>query len=386
MKKTLRKRTEEWEETHLMPYASLSQDTKGRKHKEKEDETRTSFQRDRDRIIHASAFRRLEYKTQVFVYHEGDYFRNRLTHTIEVSQIARTIARALGINEDLTEAVALAHDLGHSPFGHSGEKTLNDLLHDVGGFNHNIHSLKIVDELEKKYPKFNGLNLTFEVREGIAKHTTDYDHVGPSEFSDHKFPSIEGQVVDIADEIAYNSHDIDDGLASKMLKVNDIMSVTLWEDIYSEIKNKYPNEDSKVHRLVSVSKLIGKQVRDVIEETLRNIEKYNIKNVDDVRKAGTKVTLFSAEMHKMNEELKNFLMEKLYFHYRVVRMSVKAKRILEDLFNTYLNIPQQLPPNVYNDYMKSNQDKRVISDYLAGMTDKFAIDEHNKLFDPYEKV
>ncbi len=386
MEKTIRKRTEEWEEAHLMPYASLSKDTKGRRYKEEEDETRTSFQRDRDRIIHASAFRRLEYKTQVFVYHEGDYFRNRLTHTIEVSQIARTIARALGINEDLTEAVALAHDLGHSPFGHSGEKTLNDLLQDVGGFNHNIHSLKIVDELENKYPGFNGLNLTFEVREGIAKHTTDYDHVSPSEFSGHKFPSIEGQVVDIADEIAYNSHDIDDGLASKMLDLNDIMAVTLWEEIYSEIKTKYPNEDSKVHRLVSVSKLIGKQVRDVIEETHRNIEKFNIKNVDDVRKAGTKVTLFSAEMHKMNEELKKILMEKLYLHYRVVRMSVKAKRILEDLFNTYLNIPRQLPPNVYNDYMKSNQDKRVISDYLAGMTDKFAIDEHNKLFDPYEKV
>ncbi len=386
MEKTIRKRTEEWEKAHLVPYASLSKNTKGRRHKEEEDETRTSFQRDRDRIIHASAFRRLEYKTQVFVYHEGDYFRNRLTHTIEVSQIARTIARALGVNEDLTEAVALAHDLGHSPFGHSGEKTLNEFLHDVGGFNHNIHSLKIVDELEKKYPKFNGLNLTFEVREGIAKHTTDYDHVGPSEFSDHEFPSIEGQIVDIADEIAYNSHDIDDGLASKMLNVNDLMTVQLWEEIYSEIKSKYPNEDSKVHRLVSVSKLIGKQVRDVIKETHRNIEKFNIKTVDDARDAQNKVTLFGAEMQKMNEELKKFLMEKLYLHYRVVRMSVKAKRILEDLFNTYLNIPQQLPPTVYDSFIKSGQDKRIISDYLAGMTDKFAIDEHNKLFDPYERV
>ncbi len=386
METTVRERTEEWEKTHLVPYASLSKDSRGRKHKEIEDDTRTFYQRDRDRIIHASAFRRLEYKTQVFVYHEGDYFRTRLTHTIEVSQIARTIARALGINEDLTEAVALAHDMGHPPFGHSGEKTLNDLLKDDGGFNHNIHSLKIVDELERKYPGFNGLNLTYEVREGIAKHSTDYDAVGPSEFSQHQFPTLEGQVVDIADEIAYNSHDIDDGIASGMLSLDDIMDVRLWGETYTEVKDKHPNESSKVHRLVTVSKVIGKQVKDVVEETSKNIDRFNIKTVDDIREAPQKIALFGEEMNGLNEELKTFLMEKLYRHYRVVRMSGKAERILKDLFRTYLNIPLQLPPDVYKEFMRTEQDKRVISDYIAGMTDKFAIDEHNKLFDPYERV
>lgn len=386
MEKTVRERTEEWEEKNLAPYASLSKNSRGRRYAEPEDDTRTFYQRDRDRIIHASAFRRLEYKTQVFVYHEGDYFRTRLTHTIEVSQIARTIARALGVNEDLTEAVALAHDMGHPPFGHSGEKTLNDLLKEDGGFNHNIHSLKIVDELEKKYPEFSGLNLSYEVREGIAKHSTDYDDVGVSEFSDHKFPSLEGQVVDKADEIAYNSHDIDDGLASGMLSLSDIMEVRLWGETYSEIQEKHPNEGSKVHRLVTVSKIIGKQVRDVVEETAKNIDRLKIETVDDIRSAPQKIALFSPEMNELNEELKTFLMEKLYKHYRVVRMSGKAERILRDLFKTYLNIPLQLPPDVYKEFMRTDQDKRVISDYIAGMTDKFAIDEHNKLFDPYERV
>ncbi len=219
-----RQQTEAWELKYLKPYASFSAKSHGRKHKEPEDEIRTAFQRDRDRIIHSSAFRRLEYKTQVFVYHEGDYFRTRLTHTIEVAQIARTIARSLGVNEDLTEAVALAHDMGHPPFGHSGEKTLDELLKDDGGFNHNLQSLKIVEELEKKYPNFPGLNLTYEVREGLAKHSTEYDVPGVGEFAEHPGASLEAQVVDIADEIAYNSHDIDDGLASGMIDEADIAS------------------------------------------------------------------------------------------------------------------------------------------------------------------
>ncbi len=381
-----REKTEQWELSHLEPYASFSKYSKGRRYPEGEDENRAAFQRDRDRVIHTSAFRRLEYKTQVFVYHEGDYFRTRLTHTIEVAQIARTIARSLGVNEDLTEAVALAHDMGHPPFGHSGEGTLNELLRDDGGFNHNIHSLKIVDELEKKYPDFDGLNLTYEVREGIAKHATDYDFEGPSEFSRYHFASLEGQIVDIADEIAYNSHDIDDGLASGMLNLSDIMSVRLWGDIYKAIKERYPDQPENVHRLVSVSRLIGKQVIDVVTRVEKNIEKLKIKSVDDIRNAPEKIAVFSPEMASMNEELKSFLYKHLYRHHRVVRMSGKAERILKDLFRIYLEIPEQLPPHVYQDFLKSNKNKRVISDYIAQMTDKFAIDEHNKLFNPYERV
>ncbi len=353
--------------------------------REPEDGIRTAFQRDRDRIIHSSAFRRLEYKTQVFVYHEGDYFRTRLTHTIEVAQIARTIARSLAVNEDLAEAVALAHDMGHPPFGHSGEKTLNELLVSDGGFNHNLQSLKIVEELEKKYPGFSGLNLTYEVREGLAKHSTDYDVSGATEFSGHPFGSLEAQVVDVADEIAYNSHDIDDGLASGMLEADEIMTVPLWHDTFAEVHKKHPKESDTVLRLVSVSRLIGRQVTDVVAEAVRNIERLGVRSVDDVRNAPQRIAVFSERMGMLNEELKAFLMRRLYRHYRVVRMSGKAERILKDLFRTYTEIPEQLPPAVYEEFKKTGS-IRVISDYIAQMTDKFAIDEHGKLFSPYEKV
>jgi dGTPase len=377
--------TERWELDHLASYASFSAKSRGRKHKELEDEIRTAFQRDRDRIIHSSAFRRLEYKTQVFVYHEGDYFRTRLTHTIEVSQIARTIARSLAVNEDLTEAVALAHDMGHPPFGHSGEKTLNEFLASDGGFNHNLQSLKIVEELEKKYPGFPGLNLTCEVREGLAKHATDYDVAGATEFSGYPYGSLEAQVVDIADEIAYNSHDIDDGLASGMLSADEIMEVTLWRDTFNRVLSEHPDESDTVLRLVSVSRLIGRQVTDAVAEAGRNIERHAVKTADDVRNAPERIAVFSKEMNRLNEELKAFLMRRLYRHFRVVRMSGKAERILTDLFRTYVDIPEQLPPAVFEEFSKTGS-IRVISDYIAQMTDKFAIDEHGKLFSPYEKV
>jgi len=380
-----RKDTERWELDHLAPYASFSAKSRGRKYTEPEAEVRTAFQRDRDRIIHSSAFRRLEYKTQVFVYHEGDYFRTRLTHTIEVSQVSRTIARALGINEDLTEAVALAHDMGHPPFGHSGEKTLNELLKKDGGFNHNLQSLKIVEDLEKKYPGFPGLNLTCEVREGLAKHATDYDVAGATEFSGYPYGSLEAQVVDIADEIAYNSHDIDDGLASGMLSMDEIMEVALWRDTFDRVRRENPNETDSVLRLVSVSRLIGRQVTDTVAEAARNIERYGVKTADDVRNAPGRIAVFGPEMARLNEELKDFLMRRLYRHFRVVRMSGKAERILRDLFKTYVEIPEQLPPAVYEEY-KQTGSIRAISDYIAQMTDKFAIDEHGKLFSPYEKV
>jgi dGTPase len=380
-----RQDTEQWELDHLAPYASFSAKSRGRKHKEQEDEIRTAFQRDRDRIIHSSAFRRLEYKTQVFVYHEGDYFRTRLTHTIEVSQIARTIARSLAVNEDLTEAVALAHDMGHPPFGHSGEKTLNELLAGDGGFNHNLQSLKIVEELEKKYPGFPGLNLTYEVREGLAKHATDYDLAGATEFSGHPYGSLEAQVVDIADEIAYNSHDIDDGLASGMLDLDEIMEVPLWHDTFDRVRHEHPDESETVLRLVSVSRLIGRQVTDSVAEAERNITRHAVKTADDVRNAPGRIAVFSEKMALLNEELKAFLMRRLYRHFRVVRMSGKAERILNDLFRTYIDIPEQLPPAVYEEFERTKS-IRVISDYIAQMTDKFAIDEHGKLFSPYEKV
>jgi dGTPase len=383
----IREKTEAWELEHLEPYACFSRKTKGRRYPEGEDETRTAFQHDRDRVIHTSAFRRLEYKTQVFVYHEGDYFRTRLTHTIEVAQIARTLARSLGVNEDLTEAVALSHDLGHPPFGHSGETTLNELMKDDGGFNHNVHSLRIVDELEKKYPEFDGLNLTYEVREGIAKHATDYDNVGPSEFLSHPNASLEGQIVDIADEIAYNSHDIDDGIASGMLSLADMVaSVRLWRETYTAVREAYPDQSENVVRLVSVSRIIGRQVADVVDRVREKIQGLHIKTVEDIRHAPERIGVFSAGMAEMNEELKDFLMKNLYRQHRVVRMSGKAERILKDLFRTYLDIPEQLPPDVYQVFFKSNRKKRVISDYIAQMTDKFAIDEHNKLFNPYERV
>ena len=381
----IREMTEAWELEHLAPYASFAAHTLGRRHPEEEDDIRTPFQRDRDRIIHTGAFRRLEYKTQVFVYHEGDYFRTRLTHTIEVAQIARSIARALGVNEDLTEAVALAHDMGQPPFGHSGEKILNELLAQDGGFNHNIHSLRIVDELETKYPNFPGLNLTYEVREGIAKHTTDYDNTGVSEFSEQPFASLEGQIVDIADEIAYNSHDIDDGITSGMLSIDGLMNVPLWEEIHSLITKSHPHAPEKVHRLMTVSRLIGRQVRDVIQETRQRISEDKIETVDAVRHGSRRLAVFSPDMHLMNQELKNHLMRNLYRQHRVVRMSGKAERIITDIFNTYLDIPEQLPPHVYEEFVRTNS-KRVISDYIAGMTDKFAIDEHLKLFNPYERV
>jgi dGTPase len=380
-----RKDTERWELDRLAPYASFSARSRGRKYSEPEDEVRTAFQRDRDRIIHSSAFRRLEYKTQVFVYHEGDYFRTRLTHTIEVAQIARTVARSLGVNEDLTEAVALAHDMGHPPFGHSGEKTLNELLAADGGFNHNLQSLKIVEELEKKYPGFPGLNLTCEVREGLAKHATDYDVAGATDFSGYPHGSLEAQVVDIADEIAYNSHDIDDGLASGMLAADEIMEVELWRDTFDRVRREHPDESDTVLRLVSVSRLIGRQVTDTVAQAERNIKRHAVKTVNDVRNAPGRIAVFGEEMSRLNEDLKAFLMRRLYRHYRVVRMSGKAERILTDLFRTYVDIPEQLPPAVFEEFSRS-RNIRVISDYIAQMTDKFALDEHGKLFSPYEKV
>jgi dGTPase len=376
----------ESEADRLATYAARSAATRGRRHPEPEHPFRTPFQRDRDRIIHSSAFRRLEYKTQVFVFHEGDHYRTRLTHTIEVAQISRTIARALGLNEDLSEAIALAHDLGHPPFGHSGERALHGLMAGHGGFEHNAHSLRIVEELERKYPGFNGLNLTWEVREGIAKHNSEHDRPGMAgEYEPESSPCLEAQIVDLADEIAYNNHDIDDGLSSEMIDAGALMDVCLWRDNLGRVKAEAPGADFKVLKSQTIIRIINAQVTDLVETVSKVVEAEGIGSVEDVRRRGRPLAGFSPAMDGMNRELKAFLMRNLYSHHRVARMADKAERIIEGLFRAYIRAPKLLPPHVYS-MIGGKAPHRVACDYIAGMTDRFALDEYKKLFDPYEKV
>lgn len=376
----------ELEAKRLAPYAMASKNSKGRRYKEDEHPFRTAFQRDRDRIIHCSAFRRLEYKTQVFVYHEGDHYRTRLTHTIEVSQIARTIARALRLNEELAEAIALAHDLGHPPFGHTGEKTLAKLMKGHGGFEHNLNSLRIVEHLERRYAGFKGLNLTWEVREGIVKHCSEHDRPDVlNEYEPEKAGCLEAQIVDAADEIAYNNHDIDDGLSSEMIDVEQLKHVQLWQENYENIKKAFPKEEFKIHKSQTIIQIINQQVTDLIAQILKEIKKRNIASVENIRDIGRPIARFSPGMNKKNTELKKFLKKKLYNHHRVIRMADKADRILKALFKVYSGQPQLLPPHVYADLEEKGK-KRLICDYIAGMTDRFALNEYKKLFDPYERV
>ncbi len=376
----------EIEAQRLAPYAAKSSSTKGRRHKEPEHPFRTPFQRDRDRVIHCNAFRRLEYKTQVFVYHEGDHYRTRLTHTIEVAQISRTIARALALNEDLSEAIALSHDLGHPPFGHSGETVLNELMAEHGGFEHNAHSLRIVEELEKRYPGFPGLNLTFEVREGIIKHNSEHDRPKLNdEYENDKSPCLEAQIADIADEIAYNNHDIDDGLSSEMIEPSTLKNVELWQENFEKIKAQFPDSDFKVLKYQTIIRIINSQVTDLVETILKTVEAEGISSIEDVRARKRNIARFSPEMEKKNRQLKKFLKENLYRHHRVIRMADKAERIIKELFKAYLRAPKLLPPHVHSLIEKSSK-HRVVCDYIAGMTDRFALDEFKKLFDPYEKV
>ncbi len=378
----------ELEETILAPYASKSARTRGRRHKETEHPFRTAFQRDRDRVIHSNAFRRLEYKTQVFVYHEGDHYRTRLTHTIEVAQISRTIARALGLNEDLSEAIALAHDLGHPPFGHSGEATLNELMNKHGGFEHNSHSLRIVEELETRYADFNGLNLTWEVREGIVKHKSEHDSPADNgEYEPGLAPGLEAQIADMADEIAYNNHDIDDGLSSGMIDPEALFDVDIWKENFDAIKSIHPDADFTLMRHQTIVRIINAQVTDLVDGVQKTIGEEGIKTVEDVRKRKKPVARFSHQMEAKNKRLKRFLMENLYRHHRVIRMADKADRILKELFKAYLRAPKLLPPHVSTLIDKGRAgDYRVVCDYIAGMTDRFALDEYKKLFDPYERV
>ncbi len=380
------KQINKFEDILLAPYAMKSANSRGRFYKEEEHPYRTAYQRDRDRIVHCAAFRRLEYKTQVFVNHEGDYYRTRLTHTIEVAQIARTISAALRLNQDLTEAIALAHDLGHTPFGHSGEDALNELMSKVGGFNHNLQGLRVVDYLEERYPDFPGLNLTWEVREGIVKHSSTFDKalkikgLAPGET-----PTLETQVVDIADEIAYNNHDLDDGLTSGLIQEKDLEKLVIWDDLNRNISKGHERIEEGKRKYLIIRSLINMQVTDLIKETENNINKLKLRSYGDVRKSHKKIVSFSKIMLNLRNPLREFLMDNLYRHYRVVRMSIKAKRFIEELFKVYVNSPQQLPIEAQRK-IPADGVKRVVCDYIAGMTDRYALDEYKKLFDPYEKV
>ncbi|OIO36373.1 MAG: deoxyguanosinetriphosphate triphosphohydrolase [Candidatus Omnitrophica bacterium CG1_02_44_16] len=378
----------EKEDMLLAPYAAKSRNSKGRLHRnEKEHEYRSPYQRDRDRIIHSVAFRRLEYKTQVFVNHEGDDYRTRLTHSIEVAQIARTLAKALSLCEELTEAVALAHDLGHTPFGHAGEDILNDLMQGHGGFEHNIHTLKIVDLLEERYPDFPGLNLTWETREGIVKHTTQYDKAKiPPELEPNLMPTLEAQIVDIADEIAYDNHDLDDGLASGLIREEMLDSIPLWQKTKNEIERAHPGIGNPVKRYQIIRKLISLLVDDAYHETLKRLNTNNIKTLEDVRNFKTSLIDFSESLKDERAPLRKFLQKELYQHFRVNRMSDKAKRFIEDLFRIYIKNTSILPEEYQNKITDEETKYVVICDYIAGMTDRFALNEHEKLFDPYKKV
>lgn len=364
----------------LAPYGIRSQDSKGRQYPEEEAPHRTAFQRDRDRILHTTAFRRLEYKTQVFINSEGDYYRTRLTHTLEVAQIGRSLARALGANEDLVEAICLAHDLGHSPFGHSGEKTLNWLMKDHGGFDHNKQSLRIVTRLENRYDTFPGLNLTWETREGIVKHETEYDVSDAQNYDPELRGHLEAQIANAADELAYSTHDLDDGLRSGMIDASMLEGLTLWEILVESVgwdRGKL-NELSR-HRLIR--RMIGLEVQDLLESTHQKILDSGVRSVHELQELPYNVISHNEDMHHHNRMMKDFLYNNLYQHHRVMRMQTKAEHIIRDLFDAYHSEPLMLPSHIQA-WIEERGLERAICDYIAGMTDRFAIEEHGKLFNP----
>jgi len=383
----------------LAPYASKPEKTRGRLHPEPEHSMRSAFQRDRDRIIHSTAFRRLTHKTQVFVYHEGDHYRTRLTHSLEVAQIARTVSRALGLEEDLAETLALAHDLGHTPFGHAGEEALDAEMTRFGGFSHNDQTLRILTRLERRYAEFDGLNLTWESLEGTVKHNgplrgagidrpvsptiAEYDRCHPLALD--LFPSAEAQVAALADDIAYNNHDIDDGLRAGLFLVSDLTEVPLVGPVFGLVAAQYPGieEPRLIHE--AIRRLIDLMVGDLIVETRSRIAASRVDSAEAVRGLGSPVVAFSAEMRRNDRAFKDFLLERMYRHYRVNRMSSKARRVVHDLFALYLAEPQCLPSE-WRELAAGpdgQQTARVAADYLAGMTDRFALDEHHRLFDTY---
>jgi dGTPase len=374
-----RARLEEAERRTLAPYAAFADRTRGRVHPEAESDFRTAFQKDRDRVIHTSAFRRLEYKTQVFVNYEGDYYRTRLTHTLEVVQVARAIARALGLNEDLSETVALAHDLGHPPFGHAGEDTLDRLASGIGGFDHNRQSLRIVTELERRYGGFTGLNLTWETLEGIMKHETEYDVADPAFDSDAR-PSLEAQVVNVADELAYNAHDLDDGLRSGHLHPMEVAEVGIIGRLMTSLSIDPARFDNRA-RYALVRELLGVMIEDTIRHTHAAIEGAGVASVDDVRALPGTLVTSGPDLAPELSELKRFLYAHLYRHHRQIRMKRKADHILERIYTAYVGQPEMLPPDVEREAERLGAERAVL-DYLAGMTDRYATDEYRRLFDP----
>ncbi len=374
---------EEQEDHFLAPYGIRSRESKGRAYPDTPTVYRTAFQRDRDRILHTTAFRRLEYKTQVFLNTEGDYYRTRLTHTLEVAQIGRTIARALGANEDLEEAICLAHDLGHSPFGHSGERMLNRLMKNHGGFDHNQQSLRIVTKLENRYPDFPGLNLTWETREGIVKHETEYDVSDAAEYNPELRGHLEAQIANAADELAYSAHDLDDGLRSGLLSVSMLSGLTLWE-ILIESVGWEGIELSELDRNRIIRRLIGLEVEDIIAATDQTIRQSGVQSVEALQQLPHNVIGFSETMRRNNRELKDFLYRNLYKNHRVIRMQVKAEQIIEDLFNAYKAEPLMLPGHIQPSIEKQGLE-RAICDYIAGMTDRFAVEEHQKIYNPVRR-
>lgn len=381
-----REHLEHNESLTLAPFATKSAQSRGREYPEPEAPYRTVFQRDRERVLHTTAFRRLQGKTQVFVVTEGDYYRTRITHTMEVAQIGRTIARALGANEDLVEGICLAHDLGHPPFGHSGERVLDRLMQGHGGFDHNQRSFQIITRLEQRYPDFPGLNLSYEFREGIVKHETEYDLVhAPAEFEPGLRGSIEAQIASIADELAYNCHDLDDGLRAGLINLDDARALNWWRRAHSAASLDGAEDFTDVARHRVVRKLIGLMVTDLIHETSGRIERVNPQSVDDVRRQSGVLVAFPESTRALNKELKQFLYDSLYFHPRVIRMMKKAEKVLEDLFNTYIEEPRMLPAGA-RAWLKDLPLERVVCNYVAGMTDRFALDEHARLFDPHERV
>lgn len=380
-----REALEEKEQQLLAPYGLKSANSRGRLYPERESATRTAFERDRDRILHTTAFRRLEYKTQVFVFYEGDHYRTRLTHTLEVAQIGRSLARNLGGNQELTEAICLAHDLGHPPFGHAGEHALNVLMEEYGGFNHNTQSYRIVSKLENRYPHFSGLNLTYETREGMIKHETDYDQSDASDYEPHKRASLEAQIANLADEIAYNAHDLDDGLRAGLFQPEDLDELVVWGELKAAVGWQNGRSFTHLIRHEIIREIIGRSIQDVLVHTSNNLEQHQIDSPEKIQTHDSNVVSYSPEFGPKVRALKKFLYERMYRHYRLVRMQMKAERFISELFNAYYKEPKMLPSETQKQLATTSL-PRVITDYIAGMTDRYALDEWEKLFNPYNRA
>jgi dGTPase len=367
----------------LAPYAIKSGETRGRRYTEDEDPYRTPFQKDRDRILHTTAFRRLEYKTQVMVNYEGDYYRTRLTHTLEVAQIGRSLAAALGANVDLVETVCLSHDLGHSPFGHAGEFILNELMKDHGGFDHNRQTFRIVTELEERYPGFSGLNLTHEVLEGIVKHESRYDRASSEGYDPTTRGSLEAQIANISDELAYNAHDLDDGLRAGLLTHHQLNDVEIWKMLKESVG--WDGRDfTDMIRHQMIRRLLGLEINDVIIATNKRLMETGVQSPEAIQKLSGNVICSSEHFARMNEDLKNFLYDCMYRHHRVARMSEKAYRYIREIFQAYIHEPRQLPPGIQK-HVAIKGLHRAVADYIAGMTDRYALMEWQRLFDPFTR-